>query len=238
MPYIDPTNPAHFAFKASFPQACENFENDAELNDEQKLKFVAHLEAAGTLDLEDHLKVFFYDPKNQRVGSIVTLLNDERLGCVRTMISFAAQIVKESMIDDLDDEAVSEQIRALGLATEETLNKKLTYWGVGLKKIKPHTMWSFIYKISGISDSSSLPCRLGLPSFSASLPQPHVFFSHDLPVHLPPSKPTLFDACIEGQWCPGGNTKPFKECSSKGGIPEVVHEPNVFNSIVGQLLII
>lgn len=225
-------------YRAAYPRPAANFEGDDILPDDHKMRFVAHLAAYSAGDYEEHLNVFFYDPTNKKLGPSITLQPGEVVGAARAMSSLASRFSTANGFDHdpLDAEGF---VRDLAFLDAGDLRTALRTLFSSSATITPHLMWSYrnpahyddpFFDV----DVSDLSCRLALPSDGVS---EHVSFGHALP-HAA-YRPTCFDAGLFSEWRPGGNTHPLPACAAKyaTGLPEIVHDPNVFHNVVTNLQI-
>ena len=238
-PSLDPSKPSHAAFLNSHPQAAANFLDDINLSSAEKAEFLAHIEGHVTGELQAHLKDFCYAHKKH--GSSAILEPGEHLGVVRALSAMADRLVAYSATD-LEPSDAEATIEDWATLPADDLKATMDILLPAGATITSFLMWSFRHtaqpaRPTEITGSRDLPCRLGLPSYADG--SKHVLFGHD-PASLEIFAPTFFDSALDPQWRAGGNTLPHADCATHypGGIPEVVHEPNLFARISTGFLIL
>lgn len=226
-------------YRQLFPQACSNFENDVALPADERDRFLLYLESYPGGDFQDYLQGFFHDSANKKLGIDLPLETGEVLGSARTLSSFASRF---TTANGLDNDPVDAEgfIRDLTFLPADDLQKTLRKLFPPAAQITRLLMWSYRNPPNFRDpfcdiDLSDLICRLALPGYGLT---EHIAFGHELaPTTF---APTCFDAGLMGEWRPGGRTRPMPDCENKyaDGLPEVVHDPNVFHNIATALHLI
>jgi hypothetical protein len=222
-------------YRRRYPQACANFEADTALEAPDRDRFLAHLEAYPGGDYEAHVEDFFHNGANKKLGPPVALETGEVLGAVRAMSSFASRFTKANHFDH-DPLDAEEFVRDLTFLPADGLRTMLRSLFTPEAQITRHLMWSYrnpphFHEPFLNIDRTDVVCRLGLPTYGGE----HIAFGHQSASAV--RIPTSFDAGLIDEWRPGGNTKPLPPCEHKyaNGLPEVVHDPNVFHNIATAL---
>ena len=223
-------------YRRRHPQACANFEEDAILPSVDRDRFLSHLETYADGEYDDHLNAFFHNEANRKLGPAVALEQSEVLGAVRAISSLGSRFTTANGFDH-DPIDAEEYVRDLTFLNAAGVAATFRALFTPAARITEFLMWSYrnpphFNDPFDEIDRADLVCRLALPGYGLG---EHIAFGH----HLPPAPktPTSFDAGLTPKWRPGGQTNPLADCADKyaGGLPEVVHDPNIFRNIVTAL---
>jgi hypothetical protein len=227
-------------YRRRHAQACANFEADRDLSAADRDRFFTHLQAYAGGEFDDYVNVFFYDPATQKLGPVIASEPNEVLGTVRAVSSLASRFTTANGFDH-DPLDAEEYVRDLTFLNAGGLTATLRSLFTPAARITGFLMWSyrnpphFNDPFRDI-DRTDLVCRLALPGYGVG---EHIAFGHQAPPD-PLHAPTCFDAGLTPEWRPGGNTNPLPDCAAKypTGLPEIVHDPNIFHNIVTALYLV
>lgn len=228
-------------YRRRHDQPCENFELDQGLPQNDRDRFMAHLESyrSGS-DYDDHLNDFFHRSSNKKLGPPVTLTPHEILGACRRLSVFASRFTKTNGFDQ-DPHDAEDLVREYAELNAHELIDTFHMLFQPDSTVCASLMWSYRNPPHYSDpfrdvDLFDLPCRLALPSYGVA--REHIAFGHQSPPAT--FTATSFDAELEDRWRSGGMTRPLPDCERKYpvGLPEIVHDPNTFHNVATRLYLI